>query len=116
MRSFFEANFPQTGTRGAAAPQFQEERPTVAVLVANTRQAVAIPAGAKYVVFASEDGAPFWVWYGDANTTLAIPGATTSADTGEPNPISRAIPSNATHLLLLSLQATRVAMTFYSGG
>ncbi|MFC7053807.1 hypothetical protein ACFQI3_14035 [Hansschlegelia quercus] len=115
MRSFFEATYPQSSHRGAQAPEFSDDRPTVAVLAAGVRQAVAVPSGgagrANYVAFAG-DGSEFWAWYGGAGTTLAIPSATTATDTGELCPDVRRIPDGATHIVLVAPAACKVALNF----
>lgn len=115
MRSFFEAGYPQSSHRGAFAPQFPDDRPTVVVLAAGARQTVALPSAggvrANYVAFAG-DGVEFWAWYGTSSTTLAVPSATGATDTGELCPDVRRIPDGATHVVLVAPAACKVALTF----
>ena len=120
MRSFVET----TPLGGSARASFSPPCPDYVedvVLAADTLARVAIPAGARFVVF-SFDG-DFRSKPGVVTTTLALPAATTSDGSGsELNPAARRIPETIkvgaadvapTHLCLRAASACAGSLSFY---
>lgn len=82
------------------------------VLAANTQKQMAIPTGAKWVVFSST--ANFYCKIGASTDTVVVPSVDiTNATAGELNPEARGVPDGATHISCISSEACTITMMFY---
>lgn len=117
MRSFYEA-FPYSSPRLAWAPSFSDYVETIA-LEADALLRVAIPSGARFVLFSFE--APFWAKLGTVATSFSLPNLSTGDGSGgELNPAARRIPetldgiATPTHLCLRASVACKGSLAFYA--
>lgn len=103
-------SFPRASDAFIARPQsdYIEGR----ALAANTAERVAIPSGARYVVFASNDN--FCAKLGDGTVTAAWPTDTSDGSASELNPSSFAIAvSGQTHVSVITANNAVMTLSFY---
>lgn len=108
MRDF---NYDANDGRGHQAPPPSDTINTV-ILAAGTAKRVAIPAGAKYVLFSGN--VDFWVRIGGASINAAIATADVTDGSGsEFSPAGRRIVPGLTHVSLISPDAGVISLSFY---
>jgi hypothetical protein len=85
----------------------------LALAAANTAERIAIPAGAVFVLFSAT--ANYAAKIGGSSVTAAMPTDTTDGTTSMLNPTFRRIPTNATHISVVSATAgCLVSMEFFA--
>jgi hypothetical protein len=83
------------------------------VLAANTSEAHAVPAGARYVNFSAN--ADFYARFQSDNTAITVPAAdVTNGSAPAFKPGMREIPEGTTHILLIAPATTVVTLEFWS--
>lgn len=83
------------------------------VLSANVQKQLAVPTGAKKVLFAST--ANFFMRMGTVAQTASVPLVDITDGSGpELNPEARAIPDGTTHISCISSETCTVTMAFYA--
>jgi hypothetical protein len=106
LRPFSQGNVARAAF--APPPAYVDVR----VLAANAAERHAVPQGAKKVIFSGN--ADFFAKFGDGTVTAALPAADVLDGSGsELNPEAREIPSDCTHISLVSASATIVSLSFY---
>lgn len=80
-------------------------------LAAGTQQRIAIPTGAKEVLFSF--GGDFWALFGTGTVAAAIGSAGTPGANAELNPTTRRIPDGATHVSVIAAEVQAGSISFY---